>query len=124
MDCVPRIVQAPLEASTKGKGRRLAAGAEATSSDSVAVSTRYPLKDLSLGANGRTLKQAMPISGKIAGGFVGGGSGMSIGPIPMDPNGQNFVTVATLTLTVADPRQPTAALTLELPSWVRGEASS
>ena len=119
-DCLPFAcaAQTPPEASRSEMGRQLTARAEAASSDSVAFSTRLPLEDLSLGAKGRVLKQAMPISGKI-GGFAGGGSDMSVGSSITYPNGQNTVMVASLTLTVADPRQPTAALTLEMPAWVR-----
>ena len=81
-------------------------------------------RPLSAGGGGvqrhhRELKQKMgSVSSSVSSGFVG------IMPAgDPSPSPASVTEVTSLTLTVADPRQPTAALTVTLPPWVRMQAA-
>jgi len=119
--------QAPPEPSApKQKGRRLLASEASV----LSANAGHPLTgEPSTGSKKRGLKQdMMPMmtAGKVVGNgriAVGGGSIARVVNPRFDPYGQSFNPVASVTLTVADPRQPTADLTLELPRWVSDRGS-
>ena len=97
-------------------GKRLLASAGSASSGVVSSLPR-PLSAGGVGIqrHHRELKQKM---GSVSSGFVG------IMPTgDPSPSPASVTEVTSLTLTVADPRQPTAALTVTLPPWVRMQAA-
>ena len=102
-------------------GKRLLASAGSASSGVVSSLPR-PLSAGGVGIqrHHRELKQKMgsSVSSGVSSGFVG------IMPTgDPSPSPASVTEVTSLTLTVADPRQPTAALTVTLPPWVRMQAA-